>query len=158
MLEGATAIPDADDVLPRIRELLMDARAAGLLVVHVQHEGAGQHAEVPGSDGWQLVFPPIAGEHVVRKSVGNAFEQNPGLDDLLRAAGIDSLTAAGLQSEHCVRATILGAVALGFDVDLASGAHATYPDEQDAEVISTEVEKELAAHGVTIVMWASALG
>jgi nicotinamidase-related amidase len=158
MLEGPGAVPGADDLRPRIEELLRDARAAGLPVVHVQNDGSDSDPDSPGTPGWELVFAPADGERVIRKTVGNAFEENPDLDDYLRGIGVDSLTVAGLQSEHCVRDTVLGAVDLGFDVDLASGAHGTYDDDEDADVIESRVEKELAAEGVTIVTWASALG
>lgn len=157
MLEGANPIPDADDVRPRIQELLTDARASGLLVVHVQNDGTADDPDVPGTEGWELVFEPAPGELVVRKTVKNTFQENPDLDDTLRARGIDSLTVAGMQSDHCIRATIEGALDLGFDVDLASGAHATYHGELSAERASVEIEQELAAKGVTIVTWSSAL-
>lgn len=157
MLEGDNPVPDAADIRPRIEKLLTDAREAGLTIVHVQNDGAAGDPDLPGTVGWELVFEPAAGEIVVRKTVGNAFRENPGLDDTLRAMGVVSLTVAGLQSEYCIRDTIEGALDLGFDIDLASGAHATYDGELTAEITSVEIEKELAAKGVTIVTWASAL-
>lgn len=157
MLEGANPAPDATDLRPRIERVLADARAAELTIVHVQNDGSGDDPDLPGTDGWELVFPPLPGELVVRKTLGNAFRENPDLDDTLRALGVDSLTVVGLQSDFCVTATIEGALDLGFDVDLASGAHATYDGELSAENAAVEVEKDLAAKGVTIVMWSEAL-
>ena len=57
---------------------------------------------------------------------------------------------AGLQSEYCVRATTLTALARGHRVTLASGAHGTYPEQRSPAEISAAVERELAAAGATV--------
>ena len=40
LLDGETAVPNAVDVIDRIRTVLAAARSAGALVVHLQNDGA----------------------------------------------------------------------------------------------------------------------
>ena len=44
----------------------------------------------------------------------------------LAARAIQALVIAGPQSEHCVRATVLGALARGLHVTLVANGHSTY--------------------------------
>jgi nicotinamidase-related amidase len=86
--------------------------------------------------------------------LGDTFESNPELASQLKAAGVDTVVAFGIQSECCVRSTCKGALAAGFEVTLLHGAHSTYDAEgKQAEEIEDEVEKELEASGVTVVPW-----
>ena len=48
-----------------------------------------------------------------------------GLDERLRAAGIDRLVIAGLQSEFCIDTACRVAQSLGYRVTLAGDAHST---------------------------------
>lgn len=144
LLEGERAIPDADDVRPRLEHLLAVARERSIPVVHVRH------------DGGELAFDP-GREQVVQASVGNAFEQNPMLDDHLKSLAVSRIVIAGMRSDGCVLETSLGALQLGFDVDLASGAHATHHGQRTAEEISSGIERELAGHGASIVWWREVL-
>ena len=75
----------------------------------------------------------------------------PALADVLRAMGVDALIVAGLQSEHCVQATAIGAAERGFDVVVPAGAHATYDDDAPAAEIVERVELDLDAAGVEVV-------
>jgi nicotinamidase-related amidase len=85
---------------------------------------------------------------------GNTFESNPELASQLKAEGIDTIVAFGIQSECCVRSTCLGALAAGFKVVLLQGAHSTYDaDDRQAEEIEKHVEEELRASGATVVPW-----
>ena len=43
----------------------------------------------PETEGWELVFPSIGDELVVRKSEPNAFGSNPQLAQVLRDKGFD---------------------------------------------------------------------
>lgn len=62
----------------------------------------------------------VLGERVVHKSVSDTFAANPPLAAELWSAGVRRLVVVGLQSEHCVRATSLGALDAGFAVLLPS--------------------------------------
>lgn len=150
MLEGENPVPSGVEVRSRLEALLLKARRSGALVVHVQNDGGPGDPDAPGTDGWALVFAPLAGEPVVRKSVGNAFS-NAELPKALRQHGVTRVVVAGMQSEHCVSDTSRGALRSGLQVVLACGAHATYDqDGRSAESISMRVEEELSGEGVRL--------
>jgi len=86
--------------------------------------------------------------------IGDTFESNPQLVSQLRAEGIETVVAFGIQSECCVLSTCKGALAAGFKVMLLQGAHSTYDaDGKQAEVIEREVEEELRAGGAEVIAW-----
>jgi nicotinamidase-related amidase len=152
MLEGDSPVPAAAEVRPALAALLATARAAGAPVVHVQNDGPPGEPDEPHTDGWHLVFPAADGELVVRKETADTFAANPELARALRDRGVDRVVVAGLQSEYCVTATSHGALGHGFDVTLASGAHATYDaGAVSAADIATGVEKELGTEGVEVL-------
>ena len=139
-------LPDADELLPRLKARLDEARAAGWQIVHVQNDGAEGEMDAPGAPLWPMMFEPLEGELHVRKTVSDTFESNPGLAAQLRDMGVTDITMIGCQSEMCVRATALGAKAAGFAVEVPAGLHGTYDsDDKSAEQIKAEVDAELAA-------------
>jgi nicotinamidase-related amidase len=86
--------------------------------------------------------------------LGDAFESNPDLAERLRAEGVRTVVALGIQSECCVLATCKGALAAGFEVRLLKGAHSTYDSGGKSAVeIEREVEAELERAGVEIMTW-----
>jgi len=87
------------------------------------------------------------------------FESNAQLGQELRRQGITRIAVTGLQSDCCVRASIRGAIASGFDaasITLLQGAHSTF-DAADASrsyaQIKQDVEEELACLGVQLQGW-----
>lgn len=115
------------EVVAAIAGLVERARAAARPVLWVQHEADDLPAD---SLGWQLVeeLVPAAGEAVVRKRYGDAFEGTD-LERRLAAAGIGHLLVAGAQSDFCIRSTLHGAIARGYDATLVADAHTT--DDMD---------------------------
>jgi len=92
----------------------------------VQHcEAEGGFA--PKSAGWQIrpEVAPRMGEPVTEKWACSSF-YNTDLDQRLRAAGIDTLVIAGLQSEFCIDTACRVAQSLGYKVTLAADAHSTF--------------------------------
>ena len=152
MLLPPEPVPDATAVHGALAELLARARSAGSVIVHVRNTGdpAVGDPDAPGTPGWELVFDPLPEEHVIDKLTTDSFA-GTGLDRLLPPES--PLVVAGMQSDYCVRATSLAAIARGHAVELAGGAHATYPDGQPAGDISAAVELELAAAGAAITPW-----
>ena len=113
-------------MLANAANLLARARAAGTPVYFVQHcEGEGGFK--PGSTGWQIhpKVAPSAAEPVIEKWACSSFYKTD-LDQRLRAAGIDSLVVAGLQSEFCVDTACRVAQTLGYKVTLVADAHSTF--------------------------------
>ena len=113
-------------VLAKAGDLLARARAAGTPVYFVQHcEAEGGFA--PKSAGWQIhsKVAPRVGEPVTEKWAASSFYKTD-LDQKLRAAGIDTLVIAGLQSEFCIDTACRVAQTLGYKVTLAADAHSTF--------------------------------
>lgn len=113
-------------MLAKASDLLARARAVGTPVYFVQHcESEGGFK--PGSTGWQIhpKVAPSAAEPVIEKWACSSFYKTD-LDQKLRAAGIDSLVIAGLQSEFCVDTACRVAQTLGYKVTLAADAHSTF--------------------------------
>lgn len=151
MLDGAAPVPSATAVRAVLRDLLDRSRQAGVPVVHVQNDGGPDDPDHPFSPGWALVFEPEAAEEVVRKDVCDTFAADPELAGRLRAAGVDTVVVAGMQSEFCIRETALGAIREGFSVVLPHEGHATYDEGgRDAAAVAAEVEKRLSESGVTV--------
>jgi nicotinamidase-related amidase len=151
MLEPPTPVPAAASIREALQDLLLRARGAGALVIHVQNDGPPGEPDEPGTDGWQLVFPADAGELVVRKDQPDTFAANPALAKDLAAKEITEVVVAGMQSNYCVAESSRGALKHGLQAILASGAHATYDENEPAAAISAQVERDLATEGITII-------
>ncbi|KEQ68278.1 hypothetical protein M436DRAFT_77018 [Aureobasidium namibiae CBS 147.97] len=86
--------------------------------------------------------------------LGNMFESNSDLATSLHSQGVKHLAFVGLQTDFCVRASILGAIAYGFEavnITLLRGAHSTYDNASTGKSylqIKEDVEKELMDLGV----------
>ena len=91
--------------------------------------------------------------------LGNVFESNVQLGQELRLQGITRIAVTGLQSDFCVRASIIGAIASGFDapnITLLQGTHSTFDDAyagKSYSKIKQDVEEELAGLGVQLQEW-----
>lgn len=114
---------DRDAVVANVASLVEKARAATIPVVWVQHSDAGMEI---GSDGWQLV-PELerdAAEPLIQKRYGDSFEDTD-LESVLAGLGVGRLIVAGAQTDACIRSTLHGAFARGYDATLVSDAHTT---------------------------------
>jgi nicotinamidase-related amidase len=149
MLEPPEQVPVAHDLIVLVHGLLERARAVGAAVVHVRNNGAAGESDFPGTPGWELFHVPMEGEAIVDKFGMDAFEDTP-LAELIPAGS--RVLVAGLASDYCVRATVLGARRLGYDARLIHGAHGTYDvGDKTAETVEKEIEHELREAGVPIV-------
>ena len=141
---GPWAMPNSANLLSRIGNRLLLARQESTSVFHIQNDAPEGELDAPGMPFWQLVFNPAAGERVIRKTSPNVFDDNPYLDAELRHQGISTIEFVGVQSELCLRASALGAKALGYEIVLARDLHGSF-DSEDAlhHEISDAVQKEL---------------
>ncbi len=112
-----------DAVVATIASLVERARREQVPVVWVQHS---DEEMVKGSEAWQIVseLVPAADETVVPKTYGDSFEDTS-LEAVLSGLGVGRLFVAGAQTDMCIRSTLHGAVARGYDVFLVSDAHTT---------------------------------
>lgn len=112
---------ERDAVVANINTLVEKARAEGVPVVWIQHSDRGLEK---GSDDWEYV-PELTRrepEPLVHKSYGDSFEDTD-LEEVLAAAGVGRLVVTGAETDACIRSTIHGAFARGYDVTLVADAH-----------------------------------
>jgi nicotinamidase-related amidase len=64
------------------------------------------------------------GEPVIHKSFGDSFEATD-LEDVLSELKVGKLIVCGAQTDACIRSTLHGAIARGYDATLVSDAHTT---------------------------------
>ena len=112
-----------DAVVANIASLVEKARGADVPVVWVQHDSE----ELPkGSETWSIV-PELdhhADEPHIEKQYGDSFEAT-NLEEVLATLGVGRLIVSGAQTDACVRSTLHGAFARGYDTVLVSDAHST---------------------------------
>jgi nicotinamidase-related amidase len=119
-VEGA---PERDTVVANIGSLVEKARQERVPVIWVQHSDDGL---VYGSNEWRIVseLNPADTEPLVEKNYGDSFEDTT-LETLLSDLEIGRLVVVGAQTDACIRSTLHGALARGYDATLVSDAHTT---------------------------------
>jgi nicotinamidase-related amidase len=114
---------EREAVVANVGILVGRARHEGVPVVWVQHSDE----QLPrGSVAWQIVpeFTPGDAEPLVEKNYGDSFEDTT-LETVLSGLGVGRLVVVGAQTDWCVRSTLHGALARGYDATLVSDAHTT---------------------------------
>ena len=114
---------ERDAVVANVGTLVERARREGVPVVWVQHS---DEQLARGSDAWQIVseLTPGDAEPLVEKNYGDSFEDTT-LETVLSGLGVGRLVVVGAQTDWCVRSTLHGALARGYDATLVSDAHTT---------------------------------
>jgi nicotinamidase-related amidase len=114
---------ERDEVVANVGSLVEKARRERVPVVWVQHS---DEQLAKGSDNWQFVPELTSGdaEPIVEKNYGDSFEDTA-LETVLSGLGVGRLVVVGAQTDACVRSTLHGAFARGYDAILVSDAHTT---------------------------------
>jgi nicotinamidase-related amidase len=114
---------DRDAVVSNVGTLVDKARQEQVPVVWVQHSDEGLEK---GSEQWGIVpeLSPKESEPRVEKIYGDSFEDTD-LESVLSGLGVGRLVVAGAQTDACIRSTLHGALARGYDAILVSDAHTT---------------------------------
>src|SRR5258708_6000200 len=120
VVEGAH---ERDSVVANVSSLVDKARRQQVPVVWVQHSDEGLSR---GSDEWRIVpeLRPGDAETLVEKNYGDSFEDTT-LETVLSGLGVGRLVVVGAQTDACIRSTLHGAFARGYDAVLVSDAHTT---------------------------------
>ncbi|MEQ5775423.1 cysteine hydrolase [Thalassospira sp. NFXS8] len=115
-----------DQTVDRLRVLQEKARAKGVAVIIVQHDGGAGDLLERGTRGWEIraELAPQDGDIVVEKKNADSFF-NTTLGDVLAARGITRLVTGGCMTQYCVDTTIRRAISLGYDVTLIGDGHTT---------------------------------
>ena len=112
---------ERDAVVANVGALVDRARAERVPIVWVQHSGDELEQ---GSAAWEYVPELVRNdsEPLVHKTFGDAFEGTD-LEAVLATAAVGRLIVAGAETDACIRSTIHGAFARGYDVTLVGDAH-----------------------------------
>ena len=147
MFEKSTRVYQAEQLIRNITSLVQAARQAGVPVIYIQH--SGERDLIRGTHEWQ--FHPdllkLGPDATVHKQYGNAFQET-GLDEILKARGVDTLVVTGMVTHGCVKATSLGGLAAGYRVILVSDAHSSY--SQKAGELIAEWNAKLEKQGAEL--------
>jgi nicotinamidase-related amidase len=117
------AAHDREAIVANVGSLVEKARRERVPVIWVQH--SDEHL-VRGSDDWRSApeLTPGEAEPLVEKSYGDAFEATE-LETVLSDLGVGRLIVVGAETDACVRSTLHGAFARGYDATLVRDAHTT---------------------------------
>ena len=162
MMDGAAIPPfhDHEGVIARTKAVLAWARADGLPVIFVQHNGEAADLLAPGKPGWAIhpAIAPLAGEPVLNKTVGDAFAETD-LAARLQALGTRQVVLLGAQTDECVNATFHGAAARGLDITVVGDTHSTWGSGgESAEQIIDRYNGLFRATGANVVTAAELVG
>ncbi len=135
---GRLRSPEAEGIIPAIRELISYARERGVPVIYVadqhlpvDHELKvwGPHA-MRGSDEARIVdeLKPSSGDYVLYKRSYSGF-RDTGLDMLLRDLGVDTVILTGIHTHICVLHTAWDAFYYGYNVVVVKDAVAAFSRE-----------------------------
>ena len=141
-----------DQVIANINALVSDARQKDVPVIWIQHSS---EELVRDSDSWAYV-PELVREEsepLVHKLYGDSFEGTE-LESLLAERGVGRLVVSGAETDACIRSTIHGAFARGYDVTLVGDAHTT----SDLSPYGAPTPDKVIAHTNLYWQWQSAPG
>jgi len=145
--QGMFSVPgmqphDGEGVVARLAALLARARADGLPVFFVQHNGT-EPGHPLAEDGPGFPFrpelAPLAHEPVIVKRQCGAFHDTD-LEQRLRAADIRHLVVGGMMSQFCVDTAVRSAFERGYQVTLIEDGHTCFdtPELTAAQIIAHE--------------------
>ena len=155
MFDGAFEPPihDAAGLVVRVQSVLDWARRTRRKVAFIRHDGPQGDSLAPGSPGWP-VWPALGqaeDEPTFSKSVGDAFT-NPKFAEWVASLGTNEVILLGAQTDHCVAATVTGAMQAGLRVTIVSDAHSTWDlGDEKAEAIIARHNAAFAKAGVSLV-------
>jgi len=114
---------ERDTVVANINQLVEKAHNEQVPVVWVQDIGEGR---TPGTESFEVVpeLTPAPADPRVQKEYGDSFEATT-LESVLSDLAVGKLVVTGAQTDACIRSTIHGALARGYDTILVSDAHTT---------------------------------
>jgi len=138
---GSLYVEGGEQIVPFVNREIDRATGAGSFVVYTQdwHPASTPHFEIHGGkwpvhcvrDTWGADLHPdlkVVGDQI-RKATGpedgysgfsvehlpSGERRGTGLDDLLRARGIERIVIVGLATDYCVKETALDGLRLGYD-------------------------------------------
>jgi len=155
MFDGVVEPPvhDSADLAARVRAILEWARRTRRKIAFIRHDGPKGDSLAPGAPGWP-VWPALGqaeDEPTFAKSVADAFS-NAELARWVADQGAGEVILLGAQTDHCLAATVKGAIKAGFKVTVVSDAHSTWDfGGETAQEIIARHNADFAEAGVNLV-------
>lgn len=149
-VDGKLPLHGVEAALAEGERLLDKARIVGAPVIHIQHKGQpGGALFDPGGPYFEICdqVRPIAGEHILDKSLPNAFAGTE-LHRVLGEFGCSALAVAGFMSHMCVSSTVRAGLDLGYRCAVVDAAVATRdpPDGRGGVIDAASLHRaEMAA-------------
>jgi nicotinamidase-related amidase len=146
-VDGSLANPTARPIVPNLQRLLAHAREAGWAVVFSNdaHEPSdpeiplwGPHAMAgaPGSKVIDALVPRSRPDEIVSpKRTYGAFD-GTGLDEQLKALGVDEVVLTGQHTHICVRHTAYGAMIRGYRITVPADGVCAFPEVGTEEALA----------------------
>ncbi len=144
---------ERDRVIANINTLVDKARAEHVPVIWVQHDDDHMRR---GSTAWEYadeLTPRRDDEPLVSKSWFDAFEDSD-LEQRLAERRVGRVVVTGASTDACIRGTLHGAVARGYDATLVADAHTSedmsrwgYPPPEQTIIYTNLFWDEHAAPG-----------
>jgi len=137
---GMLYVPGIEVIVPRIAELITEARDSGIPVIYVNdsHEQDDEefhqwppHA-IAGTPGTRVVaeLTPREGDHILNKTRYSAFYGTE-LDELLKKLEVNHLVVTGTVTNICVLVSAIEALMRGYRVTVPENAvHALNDEDQ----------------------------
>jgi nicotinamidase/pyrazinamidase len=168
---GSLLVERGEEIIPRVNREIDRAVTSGASVVYTQdwHPQWTPHFRIHGGkwpvhcvrDTWGAELHPelkVVGDRI-RKATGpedgysgfsvehlpSGERRGTGLDEVLRAQGIERIVIVGLATDYCVKETALDGLRLGYDVAVVCDA-----------IAAVEVQPGDAAHALTAISEAGA--
>ncbi|MDF2856965.1 MAG: sttH [Neobacillus sp.] len=131
----------------KILQAVDAANQSKIAVILIRHEATQKGAAVfvKDSKGWEIHEELLKKEFVriVDKKLPGSFTDT-GLEDSLRAMGIDTVVICGYMTQMCCDTTARQAVHLGFSVEFLSDATGTLAVSNNAgEITAEELQKAI---------------
>jgi nicotinamidase-related amidase len=144
LCEGEHCAYESLQVIARINKVSEKARAAGAVVIFIQHESKSGYLEF-GTPAWQLADGLVVAptDLRIRKATPDSFHRTE-LADVLKQHTIANLIICGMHTEFCVDTTARRALALGYPVVLVEDGHTT---EGNAHLSAPQI---IAHHNATL--------
>lgn len=162
----------AQQIIPRLQQLVVAARAAGVTVVYATDAHRPDDSELrkwpphamKGTHQAEIVaaLAPEPGDLVIEKQTYSPFVSSD-IDEQLRARGITSLYITGLHTDCCARHTSGDAFQRGYDLVWVTDALQAFTDEAHTgglEYFTTwyasDADRQLRSTSEVIASWKGA--
>ncbi|UNP29261.1 isochorismatase family protein [Lysobacter gummosus] len=124
MIEGDTQAVLGPQILANLNMAISKARASGMPVIFIQHDGPVQSDMEADCETWNIhpSLNRLDTDVVIRKTVGDCFYA-PALRYLLQKLGVHRLWIGGCSTDFCVDTAVRAALSHDYEVTVIADGH-----------------------------------